>query len=59
MTFEQAVIELKKGKKIKRPHQFYLILGGMFLEDENGRDALLITVEDVKADDWEVLESDD
>lgn len=56
MLFEQAVIELKKGKKIKRPNQYYLILGGLFLEDENGRDELLITVEDVKADDWEVID---
>lgn len=56
MTFEQAVIELKKGKKIKRPNQYYLILGNYFLEDENGRDELLITVEDVMASDWEIVD---
>lgn len=55
MKFEQAIIELKKGKKIKRPNQYYLILGGYFLEDENGTDRLLITVEDVKAEDWEII----
>lgn len=56
MTFEQAIIELKKGKKVKRPNQYYLVLGGYFLEDENGTDKLLMTVEDVKAEDWEVIE---
>jgi hypothetical protein len=56
MRFEEAVMELKKGKKIKRPNQYYLILGNYFLEDENGRDALLITVEDIKAEDWEVID---
>lgn len=55
MTFEEAIIELKKGKKIKRPNQYYLVLGGCFLEDEKGRPKLLITVEDVKAEDWEVV----
>lgn len=56
MTFEQVVIELKKGKKIKRPNQYYLILGNYFLEDENGQDELLITVEDVKSEDWEIVD---
>lgn len=56
MTFEQAVIELKKGKKIKRPNHYYLVLDDYFLVDEVGRDELLISVEDVKAIDWEIVD---
>lgn len=58
MTFEEAIIELKKGKKIKRPNRYYLVLDNYFLVDEIGRDELLITVEDVTAEDWEVVQDD-
>lgn len=55
MTFEEAIIELKKGKKIKRPNKYYLVLDECFLVDNCRRDELLIFVDDIKANDWEVI----
>lgn len=55
MRFEEALKQIRKGKKVKRPNQYYLFLDDTFLTNEVGHDELLITKEDINAHDWEVV----
>jgi hypothetical protein len=58
MKFEEALKEMKFGKKIKLPERdFYLsLINKVYYDGNDDRPAEIIPISDILREDWEVLD---